>query len=130
MNIGERLRELRLGNNMTLLEVREKTGLSVSHLSDMERGRAKPSFDALGSLALCYGITMSDLMAGVDPAVVEPSNYPAGLRELVVRGGVSDEWAEVLSRIEFRGKRPTSIRDWELLHTYLRTTFEKDETTK
>lgn len=130
MNIGERLRELRLGNNMTLLEVREKTGLSVSHLSDMERGRAKPSFDALESLALCYGITMSDLMTGVDPAAVEPSNYPDGLRELVERGEVSDEWAEVLSRIEFRGRRPTSPRDWELLHTYLRTTFEEDETTK
>ena len=43
MTIGERLRWLRQKRNMTLRDVMCFTGLSVSHLSEIERGRAKPS---------------------------------------------------------------------------------------
>jgi transcriptional regulator with XRE-family HTH domain len=126
MNIGERLRQLRLGHNMTLLDVKEKTGLSVSHLSDIERGRTKPSLDALESLAICYGITLADLMNGVDPAIVDSRGYPDGLRELVEEGDISDEWARMLSRIEFRGNRPTSTKEWAFLYYYLNSILEKD----
>ncbi len=72
MTIGERLRWLRQKRNMTLRDVMCFTGLSVSHLSEIERGRAKPSFDALESLARCYGITVSQLLIGVGPGRATP----------------------------------------------------------
>ena len=65
MTIGERLRGLRQKRKMTLRDVQGKTGLSVSHLSDVERGQANPSFSALASLAACYGLTISQLLIGV-----------------------------------------------------------------
>ncbi len=127
MEIGERLRQLRTGRNMTLLDVKERTGLSVSHLSDIERGRTRPSLDAMEALAECYGIGLADLMTGVGPIVADPSGYPDGLKELVERGDISREWADVLNRIEFRGRRPSTVRDWEMLHGYLRLMFDGDE---
>lgn len=127
MEIGERLRQLRTGRNMTLLDVKERTGLSVSHLSDIERGRARPSLDAIEALARCYGIGLADLMTGVDPLVADPGGYPDGLRQLVERGDISREWADVLNRIEFRGRRPASAREWEMLHVYLQAMFDRDE---
>lgn len=51
---------------MALREVQDKTGLSVSHLSDVERGQANLSFHALKALASCYGMSMSQLMEGVE----------------------------------------------------------------
>ncbi|HHV39753.1 MAG TPA: helix-turn-helix transcriptional regulator [Tepidimicrobium sp.] len=64
--IGARLRGLRQKHSMTLRAVQDKTGLSVSHLSDVERGQANPSFHALKTLASCYGMSMSRLMEGVE----------------------------------------------------------------
>lgn len=39
---------------MTLSEVAQKTGLSISFLSDMERGRVAPSLETLHKLAQVY----------------------------------------------------------------------------
>jgi hypothetical protein len=41
--------------------------------------------------------------------------YPDGLRELVQKGRIPEEWAHTLNRIEFRGKRPISKKEWEAL---------------
>lgn len=37
------LRQFRLDHGMTLVEAADKLGVSVSHLSDMERGESRPS---------------------------------------------------------------------------------------
>jgi transcriptional regulator with XRE-family HTH domain len=75
--IGERIRELRQARNMTLQSLADITGLSVSMISLVERGKASPSIGSLISVASALGITMSDLMAS------EPSSED----ELVVRVG-------------------------------------------
>lgn len=126
MTIGERLRQLRNGLKMTLLDVGEKTQLSVSHLSDIERGRTRPSLDTLEVLAACYGISLADLMAGVSPTAVSCDNYPAGLAALVEHAEVIPEWADTLSRVEFRGKRPTSTDEWRMLYLYLKTMLDRE----
>lgn len=119
MELGKRLRELRQGAKMALLDVKKKTGISVSHLSDIERGRARPSLETLTALAQCYGISMVDLMEGIDstPKLVDI----AGLRELVEKGQIPRDWAGLLSRIEWRGKRPQDERQWMMLYTFLQS---------
>jgi transcriptional regulator with XRE-family HTH domain len=73
--IGERIRDVRQGKNMTLQALAESTRLSVSMLSLVERGRASPSIGSLIVIASALGITMSDLV------VSEPTSE----EELVVR---------------------------------------------
>jgi transcriptional regulator with XRE-family HTH domain len=53
-DLPQTLRTLRKLRELTLKEVAADTGLSVSFLSDIERGRTNPSFDTLTKLAKRY----------------------------------------------------------------------------
>lgn len=58
----QQIRELRKGQGMRLAQVAEKTGLSVSYLSDLERGRTDPSLKTLRLLAACFDVTVAHLL--------------------------------------------------------------------
>jgi len=58
-NLSDMLRWVRDGTGLKLHEVAEKTGLSVSFISDLENGRSNPSFDTLSKLACAYGVNIS-----------------------------------------------------------------------
>lgn len=57
-NIAVELRALRVAHRLTLAEVAEQTGISVSFLSDVERGRTDPSLETLRKLAASYGMEL------------------------------------------------------------------------
>ena len=59
--IGNRIRELRAAQSLTLLNMSERTGLSSSMLSLVERGRATPSIGSLMAISSALGIHMGDL---------------------------------------------------------------------
>jgi transcriptional regulator with XRE-family HTH domain len=58
----ESIRIARKQRDMTLAQVAERTGLSVSFLSDLERGRTDPSLSSLRRLAACYGVKAASLL--------------------------------------------------------------------
>lgn len=59
INLAEYLKIMRESRNMKLREVAEKTGLSTSYLSDLERGRTLPSIETLEKLAAYYGMKLA-----------------------------------------------------------------------
>jgi len=59
--LGARLRGLRRSKHLTLLQVSEATGVSLSFLSNIEVGNAMPSVDTLETLAAFYDVTVGDL---------------------------------------------------------------------
>lgn len=59
MNLAAYLKVMRESHEMTQREVSEKTGLSVSYVSDLERGRTLPSLKTLEKLAACYEMTLT-----------------------------------------------------------------------
>jgi DNA-binding transcriptional MerR regulator/quercetin dioxygenase-like cupin family protein len=61
LNLGLRLRALRIGQNRSLAEVAEQTGLSTSFLSAVERGQSSISVGNLFKLADVYGTTVPGL---------------------------------------------------------------------
>lgn len=65
-NVGPRIREMRKINGMTLQELSEFTGLSVGHLSQIERGMASPTLASLGKIAETLETTVSHLVSGPD----------------------------------------------------------------
>lgn len=73
--IGVRIREARLGRDMTLQVLADACGLSPSMLSLVERGRASPSIGSLIVIANALGVPMSDLVV----------DQPADDEKLVVR---------------------------------------------
>ena len=121
MQLHARLKEVRRQRDSTLLKVAEATKLSVSYLSDLERGRTQPSLETLNKLAGCYQITVTDLLAGVDTAGGQTAGSLApGLGELVRNGTLTEEAAFDLNRIELRGKRLQTSDEWHELYLYLK----------
>lgn len=62
MSIGDKLKKLRKENNLTLKELHNKTGISISFISDIENKRRNPSIDNLKVLAQALNTSVSDLL--------------------------------------------------------------------
>lgn len=125
MQLNERLRELRSERGLRLKDVAENAGISVPYLSDLERGRTNPSLETLQTLAGAYGITVHDLLEGVEfYGGATDAALPKGLADLVadpVLGGqITPDWVKTLTRIELRGKRPQAKGDWYEIYLHLR----------
>jgi transcriptional regulator with XRE-family HTH domain len=130
MELKHRLAELRRERKMTLRELRERirqrTGekLSISYLSELERTNTVPSVETLGRVAAGYDLSLYDLLAPVDSPVNfsgggTDAQYPQALRTLVEEGRIDEEWAKSLSRIEFRGRRPSTEAEWMAIYSTL-----------
>jgi transcriptional regulator with XRE-family HTH domain len=61
VDVGERLRELRRFRRCTLRTVAERSGLSESFLSQVERGRSSASIASLRRIADALGVSIADL---------------------------------------------------------------------
>jgi len=65
MKINERLKFLRKYHGLKLREVSQKTGLSISFISDLERGRINPSLETCQKLSTVYKITLSEMFIDI-----------------------------------------------------------------
>ncbi|VVE13942.1 transcriptional regulator [Pandoraea horticolens] len=87
MQPGKALRALRTKLGMTLHEVSERTGLSVSTVSKLEMGRASLSFEKLFAMSEGLGVEMSELLgalASTSKGAASPA--PIG-RRVIQRAG-------------------------------------------
>ena len=62
---GIRLRTLRKARGMTQLEMSVEFGIDRSFISDVERGKKAISLPLLEVIAIGFGMSMSDLLAGI-----------------------------------------------------------------
>lgn len=62
--VGPRLRALRQQRDVTLAQLSEETGISVSTLSRLESGGRRPTLELLLPLARSHGVTLDDLVDG------------------------------------------------------------------
>jgi len=61
MDIAERLRSIRKSKNISVYKLSQLSGVSETHIRDLERGDRNPSFDTLNRLSVPLGITLSEL---------------------------------------------------------------------
>lgn len=66
MALGQRIRQTRRGMQLTLQDLADATGLSVSMLSLVERGRTSPSIGSLVVIASALQVPVAELVAGID----------------------------------------------------------------
>ena len=66
IQLAQRIRTARTDRQLTLGQLAERTGLTKSVLSKFENFRVTPSLGALGNIAEALGVTMSELLDGVD----------------------------------------------------------------
>lgn len=60
--VGPRLRALRAERDLTLAQLSEQTGISISTLSRLESGGRRPTLELLVPLARSHGVTLDDLV--------------------------------------------------------------------
>ncbi len=92
--LGRRIRKLRLERRMTLKQVEQASGLSATHLSEIERGRTSPTIGALVRIARALEKDASYFIESVE--LSEVAHLPREeVRSFRAAKGVN---AEVLSR--------------------------------
>jgi transcriptional regulator with XRE-family HTH domain len=111
--LGERIRELRERQDLSVRELARRIGVSAPFLSDVELGRRHPSDEVLHSIASALETTAEELnkfdsrapvqelkrMAASDPAM------GFALRRVVDQGITSEELLEFLKK-HGRSKKP------------------------
>lgn len=60
--LGRRIKMLRIGRGMTLKDLEERGGISATHVSEIERGKASPTVGALGKIAAALGLRPATLV--------------------------------------------------------------------
>ncbi len=60
--LGRRIKLLRIGRGMTLKDLEERGGISATHVSEIERGKASPTVGALGKIASALGLRPATLV--------------------------------------------------------------------
>ena len=128
MKLGERLRFIRKERKITLKDLSQLADLSVPYLSDIERGVVNPSIETLQKIAGAYDMTVQNVLNGVE-GLGESTRvtYPEGFLELLedpeYKDELNEDWKELLMRINLRGQRPSSKREWVELYLNLRRFF-------
>jgi len=125
MTIGQRIREIRRERELTLKQLADKSGLTLTYLSDVERNQTRPSLKALLRIAGALEVSMADLLSGVEEfGTATDEALPAGLRELkddpTIASQLDDDWLQTLQRLNYRGKRPQTKEEWQEIFMYLR----------
>ena len=91
MEIGEKVKALRLVNRMTLNELSEKSGVSKSLLSQIERNISVPTVTTLQKIANAFRIPISRMFSEnndvTQPAAANRSDMSSGGLMVVRKGG-------------------------------------------
>ncbi len=70
--IGQRLKTARKAKKLSLLEVRDLTGLSTGNLSDLENDKFSPSANTLILLRQVLNVTIDWILTGSEPMEIPP----------------------------------------------------------
>lgn len=76
LEIGERIKQLRLAKQWTIKELALKAGMSAGYLSEVERGGSALSGEKFGALAKLLGTTVDFILTGTG----EPEQAGAEVR--------------------------------------------------
>lgn len=78
MNLGERIRQIRLAKNIQSNELADKIGITNVYLSYIEHGTKTPKFDTLQEICDALGVTLSEFFT-----FAEKSDIPLEYQELL-----------------------------------------------
>lgn len=107
--IGEKLRMLRKRNRLTLAALAERCGLSIAHISLIERNLAQPSINALVSLAQSLNVTVQWFFGADDLHLADEADFivrKTGRTSIEYEGGFVDQLLT-----------PRSNRQLEMIHS-------------
>ena len=73
LNMGERLKQLRINNNLTQRQVGQRIGVAISAVSSYETGVRYPTYESLVKLSRLYNVTTDYLIGLTDRNLIDLS---------------------------------------------------------
>lgn len=61
MNIGKRIKKIRISKGLSMYRITQITGISGHHIKGIEEGTRQPTIDTLQKLLVPLGISMAEL---------------------------------------------------------------------
>ncbi|MEJ2099627.1 MAG: XRE family transcriptional regulator [Desulfobacterales bacterium] len=130
VDLGRRIREERQGRQWTLEQFSEKTGLSKSFLSQIERGNTEPSITSLKKIAAQFGYSVVNLFPNGQGAeegwgyanrlFEQVSNNNSYIKEVaVVRAGKRKRIALPGSNVVYDLMTPDMKRKLEVMYMHV-----------
>ena len=124
MSLSQKIKQLRGKKGFSLGKLAETAGVSKAYLSQLENSVSKqPSAEILFKIASALGTTIADLLDkpvrvhSTDFLVLQEDEIPYGLRRLIDERGealdIREEDVKMLMNIQYRGKQPKSVEEWE-----------------
>ena len=110
--LGALIRQLRRSQGLTLVQVSELSGLSHPFLSQVETGRARPSFGSLDRIARALGTTQFDLFARIASEQDHPVDRQGGVNENAMDSAVTGPFEDGSARVfsgDFRAFTPVEL---------------------
>ena len=98
VNLGARLREVRLRSGQSLREISRQLGVSPSFVSQLENGKSQPSVATLYSLAQLLGVSIDELFAAEG---LQPQDADVAVDVVPSKPAASGSSAPVVSRSDF-----------------------------
>ena len=78
MQLGDKVKAVRLQNGMTLMELSRDAEVSKSMLSNIERNRSAPTITTLQKIAAALGVDLASLITDLDTGRPRPFTRPEG----------------------------------------------------
>lgn len=81
--LGEavRLRRTESGLDLTQRALADKAGITVAHLSKLEKGRTNPTWGTMRKIAEALGLSLADLAARSEKLIAVKTSDPQARRE-------------------------------------------------
>ena len=118
---GQKVRSRREEEGWSQEELAEKAGISRNYLSQIERGVATNlSWQVVERLVTVLGLRPSEIFEEQQGW----STLPPGLNEFARKANLPPGDVEMLARIRYRGRRPSTPEEWQLLYNAIKIATE------
>ena len=122
--LGENIRYLRQGQNLSLADLAAKSGVSKTYISDLENGLGgRPNVQYLYKIATALETTIDALInLSLKPSqrkaipAISKEPLPPGLEEFAKQEHLEPQQIDMLARLNFRGNRPKDADAWKLIY--------------
>ena len=123
-SLANRLRDMRVGQSLSLTEIASRARISKAYLSQLEHGASTtPSHNVLRRLATALGTSIADL-TGISETwqPSEAGKLPTSLRAFARSAKIPETDVEMLAGIHYRGKQPGEADDWAHIYETIKRT--------
>lgn len=120
-DFGKQVRDRRIQEGWSQEELAQKIGISRNYLSQIERGQSTNlSWQVREQMSSLLGLKAD----GVEEAI-EAIDIPPSLAEFAQSAHLPPDDVQMLARLKYRGKQPTTAEKWELLYNVIKMTAGK-----